>query len=108
MARLVADRTRIMADDFDVVLRLLPISSVLPSLFGFFLWRGPIPFVIGPIKQSNGFQTFDLPRYFIPSTRKGEWALNLCLHRGLKAALQDQLKSRLKKLREFWHRLNSR
>src|SRR5439155_15934544 len=98
----------IMAGDFDVVLRLLPISSVLPSLFGFFLRRGPIPFVIGPIKQSNGFQKFDLPRYFIPLTRKGEWALNLCLHRGLKAALPDQLKSRLKKLREFWHRLNSR
>jgi hypothetical protein len=107
MARLVADPTRVIADDFDVV-RLLPISSVLPSVFGFLLRRGPIPVAIGPIKQSNGFQTSDLPRYFIPLTRKGEWALNLCLHRGLKATLPDQLKSRLKKLREFWHRLNSR
>jgi hypothetical protein len=38
-----------MAGDFDVVLRLLPISSVLASPFAFFLRRGPIPFVIGPI-----------------------------------------------------------
>ena len=79
-----------------------------PSLFGFFLRRGPIPFVIGPIKQSNDFQKFDLLKYFLPLTHKGEWALNLCLHRGLKVALPDQLKSRLKKLREFRHRLNSR
>ena len=42
-------RSRIMAGDFDVVLRLLPISSVLPSPFAYFLRRGPIPFIIGPI-----------------------------------------------------------
>jgi len=42
-------RTQIMAREFDVVLRLLPITSVLPSLFAYFLRRGPIPFVIGPI-----------------------------------------------------------
>jgi glycosyltransferase involved in cell wall biosynthesis len=42
-------RSRIMAGDFDIVLRLLPISSVLPSPFASFLRRGPIPFVIGPI-----------------------------------------------------------
>src|SRR2546428_255781 len=42
-------RTRIMAGEFDVVLRLMPITSVLPSPFAFFLRRGPIPFVIGPI-----------------------------------------------------------
>ena len=43
-----------------------------PSLFGFFLRRGPIPFVIGPIKQSNGFQKFDLLKYVLPLTHKGE------------------------------------
>ena len=42
-------RSRISAGEFDVVLRLLPISAVLPSLFAFFLRKGPIPFVIGPI-----------------------------------------------------------
>jgi hypothetical protein len=42
-------RTRITAGEFDVVLRLLPVSSVLPSLFAFLLRRGPIPFIIGPI-----------------------------------------------------------
>ena len=77
-------------------------------LFGFFLSRGPIHFVVEPIKQSNGFQKFDLLKYFIPLTHKGERALNLRLLRGLKTMFLTWLKSPLKKVREFWHRLNSR
>ena len=46
-------RARILAGDFDVVLRLLPVSAVLPSPFAFFLRRGPIPFVIGPINGGS-------------------------------------------------------
>jgi len=42
-------RRRIFAGEFDVVLRLLPMSPVLPSPFAFFLRKGPIPFVIGPL-----------------------------------------------------------
>jgi glycosyltransferase involved in cell wall biosynthesis len=42
-------RHRIFAGEFDVVLRLLPMSPVLPSPFAFFLRKGPIPFVIGPL-----------------------------------------------------------
>ena len=62
---------------------------------------------LGEFKRSNGFQKFDLPRYFVPITRKGELALNLGLHRGWKAALPNPIKSPLKKLRKFWHRLYS-
>jgi len=42
-------RRRILAGEFDVVLRLVPMSPVLPSPFAFFLRKGPIPFVIGPL-----------------------------------------------------------
>jgi len=42
-------RPRILAGEFDVVLRILPMSAVIPSPFAFFLRKGPIPFVIGPI-----------------------------------------------------------
>jgi glycosyltransferase involved in cell wall biosynthesis len=42
-------RRRIVAGEFDVVLRLLPMTAVIPSPFAFFLRNGPIPFVIGPI-----------------------------------------------------------
>jgi len=63
---------------------------------------------LGDFKRSNGFKKFDLPRYFVPLTSKGKLALKLGLHRGWKAALPNRLKRPLKKLREFWHRLNSR
>jgi glycosyltransferase involved in cell wall biosynthesis len=43
-------RQRIFADEFDVVLRVLPMTAVLPSPFAFFLRKGPIPFVIGPLQ----------------------------------------------------------
>lgn len=43
-------RPRIRAGEFDVVLRLLPMSLVLPSPFAFFLRKGPIPFVVGPLQ----------------------------------------------------------
>src|ERR1700731_4564058 len=40
---------RIFRGEFDVVLRLLPMSAVIPSPFAFFLRKGLLPFVIGPI-----------------------------------------------------------
>jgi glycosyltransferase involved in cell wall biosynthesis len=68
-------RTRIKAGEFDVVLRLLPITSVLPSPFAYLLRRGPIPFVIGPI---NGGLPW--PRGFSQAKKEKElnaWLSNL-------------------------------
>ncbi len=65
-------RTRIMAGDFDVVLRLNPVTSVLPSLFAYLLRRGPVPFVIGPI---NGGLPW--PKGFSQTQRQREWVSNL-------------------------------
>ena len=42
-------RSRILAGELDVVLRVLPMSPVVPSPFAFFLRKGPIPFVLGPL-----------------------------------------------------------
>src|SRR6516165_10308497 len=42
-------RHRIFAGEFDVVLRLVPMTPSLPSPFAFFLRKGPIPFVLGPL-----------------------------------------------------------
>ncbi|MFY9938827.1 MAG: glycosyltransferase family 4 protein [Silvibacterium sp.] len=56
-------RRRIFAGEFDVVLRLLPMSPTLPSPFAFFLRKGPIPFVIGPLngglRSAPGFSQPD-------------------------------------------------
>jgi hypothetical protein len=61
---------------------------------------------LGDFKRNNGFQKFDLPRYFVPLTRKGKLALKLGLHRGLKDSLPIAIKKSLQKLRKRWY--NSR
>lgn len=65
-------RRRIMAHDFDVVLRLVPMTAVLPSPFAFFLRKGPIPFVIGPI---NGGLPF--AKGFSQAANQREWISGL-------------------------------
>jgi glycosyltransferase involved in cell wall biosynthesis len=70
-------RTRIRAGNFDVVLRILPIVPVLPSPFAYFLRRGPIPFVIGPLNGGlpwpSGFPQLERQRrqagYWVSSLR---------------------------------------
>ena len=42
-------KRRIFAGEFDVVLRVLPMTPSLPSPFASFLRKGPIPFVLGPL-----------------------------------------------------------
>jgi glycosyltransferase involved in cell wall biosynthesis len=56
-------KRRIRRGDFDVVLRILPIVTVLPSPFAHFLRNGPIPFVLGPLNGGlpwpKGFSQLD-------------------------------------------------
>jgi len=66
-------RHRIFAGEFDVVLRLVPMTPVLPSPFAFFLRKGPIPFVIGPLNGGlpwpTGFTQLDRQREWIAGLR---------------------------------------
>ena len=56
-------RRRIFAGEFDVVLRIEPMSAVIPSPIAFFLRNGPVPFVIGPVQAAlpyvKGFSQAD-------------------------------------------------
>jgi glycosyltransferase involved in cell wall biosynthesis len=65
-------RRRIFAGEFDVVLRIMPMTPVLPSPFAFFLRKGPIPFVIGPL---NGGLPW--PPGFRQLENQKEWVANL-------------------------------
>ncbi|QNI33492.1 glycosyltransferase family 4 protein [Alloacidobacterium dinghuense] len=40
---------RIKGGEFDIVLRLLPVSMISLSPFAFFLRNGPVPFLVGPV-----------------------------------------------------------
>jgi glycosyltransferase involved in cell wall biosynthesis len=69
-------RPRIFGGEFDIVLRILPIVPMMASPFAFFLRKGPIPFVIGPLNGGlpwlKGFSQLDRQR-----TAAGNWAANL-------------------------------
>jgi glycosyltransferase involved in cell wall biosynthesis len=66
-------RHRISAGEFDVALRILPMTAVLPSPFAFFLRKGPIPFVIGPVNGGlpyvQGFSQADNEKQWISGLR---------------------------------------
>jgi glycosyltransferase involved in cell wall biosynthesis len=66
-------RRRILAGEFDVVLRLVPLTAVLPSPFSFFLRKGPVPMVIGPISGGlpwpPGFSQLEKQREWISGLR---------------------------------------
>jgi glycosyltransferase involved in cell wall biosynthesis len=66
-------RHRIAAREFDVVLRVYPMSAVVPSPFARFLRNGPIPFVIGPLNGGlpwpSGFSQIDKQRVWISGFR---------------------------------------
>jgi hypothetical protein len=63
---------------------------------------------LGDFKRNNGFQKFDLPRYFVSLTLKGKVALKLGLHHSWKEAVPKQISDPLKKLRTHWYNLKKR
>jgi glycosyltransferase involved in cell wall biosynthesis len=66
-------RRRIFGGEFDVVLRLVPMTPSMPSPFAFFLRNGPIPFVIGPLNGGlpwpPGFAQLENQREWIAGLR---------------------------------------
>jgi hypothetical protein len=65
-------------------------------------------------KLYNGFQCYEVPRYYVPLGSKGRWMLRLGLHRTLTERLPESLLNRILPLRARWYsfqlrgRMNSR
>ncbi len=57
----------------------------------------------GQFQESNGFAKIAIPEYFVPLTLKGEIALRLGLHKGLKGAVPEKMMIRLLSLRSKWY-----
>ena len=70
-------RRQLQSGEYDVVLRILPLVSVIPSPFAYFLRRGSVPFVLGPLNGGlpwpSGFPQLDKQRqqagYWVASLR---------------------------------------
>ncbi len=61
-------------------------------------WDGLMKF-----KQVNGFERFDVPRYYVPLTSWGRSAFRLGLHHRLVDRLPESVVGRLRKLRNDWN-----
>ncbi len=59
-------------------------------------------------KRYSGFQEMRLPRYWIPLTQKGVFALQLGVHHGWKTLVPASISDSLKKLRKSWYELRVR
>jgi len=58
-------------------------------------------------KEINGFQRFDVPRYYVPLTRWGSFALSAKLHLPLADRLPKTVAAKLRQLRTAWYRTKS-
>lgn len=58
---------------------------------------------LAEFKRRCGFERVQVPRYYVPLTRKGRLALACGAHRGWKAMLPAGLKASLKRLRARWY-----
>ena len=58
---------------------------------------------LADFKQNNGFERFDLPRYYVPLTPLGELALSLGLHRKLIDWVPGSVWNKFRELRAAWY-----
>jgi len=63
---------------------------------------------LGEFKRHHAFERVDVPRYFVPLNRKGEWMLALALHRRLRERLPEDWLVRLAGLRDRWNAIRFR
>jgi hypothetical protein len=63
-------------------------------------WAGG---TLASFKESNGFEKYALPRYYVPLTVRGRVALSCNLHRGVKLLVPKRVKDQLKDLRRRWY-----
>jgi hypothetical protein len=54
-------------------------------------------------KEVNGFRRMDVPRYYIPLTAAGRFALQLGLHHRLVDRLPEPVVAKLREFRDAWH-----
>jgi hypothetical protein len=58
---------------------------------------------ISDFKERNGFERFDVPRYYVPLTRIGRSALRLGLHKKMTDRLPESVLHPIRELRSTWY-----
>ena len=63
---------------------------------------------LGDFKRHHAFERVEVPRYFVPLTRRGRWLLALALHRPLSERLPERWWVALAGLRDRWNAIRFR
>ena len=58
---------------------------------------------LSEFKERNGFRRVDVPRYYVPLTRLGEFALRMGFHHRLVDRFPESIAERLRELRKNWY-----
>jgi hypothetical protein len=74
-------------------------------VYGNFEYRKGGANTLTDFKRHNGFDKIDIPRYYIPLSRKGNIVLLLKLHKGFKEKLPETVIGKIKSLRSRWYSL---
>jgi len=59
---------------------------------------------LSEFKRRNGFERTSLPRYYVPLTVRGEFALRFGVHKGFRCLIPESAQAKLKQLRTTWYR----
>jgi hypothetical protein len=68
-----------------------------------FVYDNKKPDGIARFKEINGFQRFDLPRYYVPLTAVGWAAFRFGLHHGVRDHIPEPIIDKLRALRRAWY-----
>jgi hypothetical protein len=78
-------------------------AGVKHLLYGKYIYGNNSDSPLTRFKRSNGFRQVWVPRYFVPITRKGQLAVRLTLHRGLKSRMPRWIMASMRRVRAKWH-----
>jgi hypothetical protein len=72
-------------------------------VYASFAYGNKRPDSLSDFKRNNGFQKFDIPRYYVPLTLIGSVALRLGLHRKWAERIPEPVLARIRDLRSAWY-----
>ena len=70
--------------------------------YGNYIYHDPAS-SLTEFKRRNGFEQFNVPRYFVPLTLKGRIALALRMHHGIRGMIPPKLCTMLGRVRSYFH-----
>ena len=120
-AKLVCDETRTQANLMNIVAMIkhkdkAPTNALIAQavracakrgirylVYQNFSYRKKGQDSLSHFKEVNGFERIEVPRYYVPLTRLGRFALQLGLHHEIADYVPESVASRLRRLRAAWY-----